>query len=250
MKFHLRRAVAVLFVVASGVSTLAHAAAVSGQGTWETTLQGRDLDGNLATFEAYYDTALNITWLANANYAGTAMNWTTANAWAAGLNPYGSGVTGWRLPTTIDADGPDADALGNDGCSYTNFYQGIDCGYNITAHSEMSHMFYVTLGDKAYYTTSGSGPQAGWGLTNTGPFSNVQANNYWSATEDASDTSVAWNFLFGLGYQNRYGKTGGFYAWAVHSGDVGAPAVPVPAAVWLFGSGLVGLIGFARRKKK
>ena len=26
-------------------------------------------------------------------------------------------------------------------------------------------------------------------------------------------------------------------------------AVPVPAAVWLFGSGLIGLIGFARRKK-
>ena len=27
------------------------------------------------------------------------------------------------------------------------------------------------------------------------------------------------------------------------------PAVPVPAAVWLFGSGLLGLIGIARRKK-
>ncbi len=27
------------------------------------------------------------------------------------------------------------------------------------------------------------------------------------------------------------------------------PQVPVPAAVWLFGSGLIGLLGFARRKK-
>jgi len=26
-------------------------------------------------------------------------------------------------------------------------------------------------------------------------------------------------------------------------------AVPVPAAFWLFGSGLIGLVGFARRKK-
>jgi len=30
---------------------------------------------------------------------------------------------------------------------------------------------------------------------------------------------------------------------------VSASAVPVPAAVWLFGSGLIGLIGVARRKK-
>ena len=28
----------------------------------------------------------------------------------------------------------------------------------------------------------------------------------------------------------------------------GIPAVPVPAAIWLFGSGLIGLIGVARRK--
>src|SRR3989344_1507399 len=105
MKFLLRWVATALFVVASSVSTIAHAAAVSGQGTWETTLQGRDLDGNLSTFEAYYDTALNITWLADANYAGTTMDWTTANAWVAALNPYGSCITGWRLPTVSPVDG-------------------------------------------------------------------------------------------------------------------------------------------------
>ena len=31
--------------------------------------------------------------------------------------------------------------------------------------------------------------------------------------------------------------------------SIGVTAVPVPAAVWLFGSGLLGLIGIARRKK-
>ncbi|MEE8427904.1 MAG: VPLPA-CTERM sorting domain-containing protein [Gammaproteobacteria bacterium] len=29
-----------------------------------------------------------------------------------------------------------------------------------------------------------------------------------------------------------------------------ASAVPIPAAGWLFGSGLLGLIGIARRKKR
>ena len=37
------------------------------------------------------------------------------------------------------------------------------------------------------------------------------------------------------------------YSWAVHAGNVGA--VPVPAAVWLFGSGLIELLGLARRKR-
>ena len=31
--------------------------------------------------------------------------------------------------------------------------------------------------------------------------------------------------------------------------DIKVEAVPIPAAVWLFGSGLIGLIGVARRKK-
>jgi len=261
MKFHLRRAVAALFVVASGVSTLAHAASVSGQGTWETTLQARDFDGNTATIEAYYDTALNITWLANANYAQTSgydadglMNWTTANAWAASLNF--NGITGWRLPTTIDTDGPDADSLGNDGCDFG--FSGTDCGYSVnTATSEMAHMFYGTLGNETNctpanadrYSCSDSTP--GYSLTNTGPFSIVNYH-YWTATTYAPDTNRAWYFSFRDGNQDAATKTmasllGG---WAVHSGDVGAAVVPVPAAAWLFGSGLAGLIGFARRKKR
>lgn len=36
---------------------------------------------------------------------------------------------------------------------------------------------------------------------------------------------------------------------ALYWDDVSLNAVPVPAAVWLFGSGLIGLIGIARRRK-
>lgn len=250
MKFHSRWAATALCIAVLSTPSFSHAASVSGQGTWETTLQGRDLDGNLSTAEAYYDTALGITWLANANYAGTQMDWSTANAWASSLNI--NSVTGWRLPVTIDADGPDADSLGDDGCDQVpSGFQGLDCGYNFTVHSEMSYMFYVTLGNKAFWSTSGTAGQLGWGLTNTGPFSNVVPDAYWSATEYAPDANQAWYFIPVDGYQGDTYKTNPFlYAWAVHSGDVGVSTVSVPAAVWLFGSGLAGLIGFAHRKKK
>jgi hypothetical protein len=35
----------------------------------------------------------------------------------------------------------------------------------------------------------------------------------------------------------------------VNFDNIVVSAVPVPAAFWLFGSGLIGLIGVARRKK-
>jgi hypothetical protein len=38
-------------------------------------------------------------------------------------------------------------------------------------------------------------------------------------------------------------------AWAVRDGDVAASVVPLPAAAWLFGSGLLGLFGVSRRKQ-
>ena len=190
---------------------------------------------------AYYDDVADLTWLADANAAGTTMNWPDANAWAAGLDV--AGVTGWRLPDTID--------VGNDGVTYTTTYEGVDYGYNITTHSEMSNMFYNVLGNTGSYDTSGTptgcaGPN--YCLTNTGPFSNIQSYPYWSSTEHAPDTLDAWFFDFYNGWQSVGNKVKSYNAWAVHTGD--ASLVPIPASVWLFGSGLLGLVGVARRKKE
>ena len=197
---------------------------------------------------AYYDDVADLTWLADANYAKTSgfdtdgrMTWGVANDWAMGLNI--GGVMGWRLPDTID--------VGNDGTTYLNgnSYTGVDAGSNMTTHSEMSNLWYNVLGNIPFIDTAGNSPQPGWGLSNTSPFSNIQSNNYWSATEYAPLTSsAAWFFGMHNGNQHYSIKTANsFYGWAVQSGDVSA--VPVPAAVWLFGSGLLGLFGVARRKK-
>ena len=232
--------------------------------TTHAALVGRDLDGNLSTAEAYYDTVLMITWLADANYAQTSgsdadglMDWASANSWAASLDPYSSGISGWRLPDTNPVDGAAYD--------YNFYYDGTtDKGYNISAPgttyagstgSEMAHMFYTTLGNLGICDSSTAstctGPQAGYGLSNTGPFTNIQSDYYyWSGTEDMPATTNAFVFNFGWGLQQYQGTTSSYYyAWAVHSGDVGAAVVPVPAAVWLFGSGLAGLLGMAGGKR-
>ena len=39
------------------------------------------------------------------------------------------------------------------------------------------------------------------------------------------------------------------WVWGSDAPRVGVSAIPIPAAAWLFGSGLLGMIGIARRKK-
>jgi len=208
-----------------------------------------------------YDDVLNVTWLQDANYAQSSgydadgqMIWSTATAWASGLSYYDSvrNVTwdDWRLPTMLDT--------GAQGCD--NSFNGTDCGYNVqtgsaatTVYSEMASLWYDTLGNLALYDTSGTMPQPGWGLSNTGPFSNLQSAFYWLGLTYAPDTTAAWDFDAGAGSQFAHPKTVySYYAWAVRDGDVAAitSPVPVPAAAWLFGSGLIGLVGVARRRMR
>jgi hypothetical protein len=194
-----------------------------------------------------YDDVLDITWLQDASYgAGSAyddgsnttdgfMTWNNAVAWADQLEY--QGYKDWRLPTTVD--GP-----------YVFGYDGTTTGgYNITS-SEMGYMYYVNLGNLGYIATDGTNPQPGWGLTNTGPFNNLQPNLYWSGTEYGSSPGDAWVFYLYNGSQSNVYKDGGIYqcAWAVRPGD-SAP-VPVPPAVYLLGSGLIGIMGIRRKFNK
>ena len=178
-------------------------------------------------WQAYYDDQLNITWAANANINGAA-SWDDQMNWVAGLSI--NGVTGWRLP---DVD------VNDDGIVVNCYYAATqaDCMDN-----EYSHLYNY-----------GAGTVLGGGITpfNPGPFSNVQNDNYWSSTETANASlAYRYNFTTGGGGSQSF-KYGAFYAWAVLSGNAGTgsvSAVPVPAAAWLFGSGLIGLVGVARRK--
>ena len=180
------------------------------------------LEGRLETatgsgvFLAYYDPNLDITW-ANGNI-NSLDTWDNQVAWAAGLTI--GGITGWRLPIAdVNGDGTVVNCAGG--------------GVNGCEDNEMGFLYWEE-------SITPSDP---------GPFSNVPSGDYWSGTEFARNPGLlAWTFQFRDGLQDADTKTLNHFAWAVHSGDVPL-VVPLPAAVWLFGSGLLGFIGIARRKK-
>lgn len=187
-----------------------------------------------------YDTDLNVTWLQDANYAKTSgydadgrMNWDQATTWAANLSYFDAvrNVTysDWRLPTTTDTGAP--------GAQYSN--SGTDGGYNNPATSEMSHLYYAGLSNLGSYSPTGV-YQPGYGLVNKGPFTNFQANGYWSGTEYAQRTSSAWHFNTSYGYQDYDEKFYSYYALAVRPGDVAAVPEAETYALMLAGLGLVG----------
>jgi len=241
------------FIAAVFLPIAASAVPVPGQGSWETTLQPRDLTGDDIP-DAYYDTVLDVTWLADANLGASEdfgvsevtssgrMTWEVAHAWIAAMNAAGYlGFSDWRLPTMTD--------IGGDGCNFA--YSGTDCGYNVlttdesVVYSELASLFYDTLGNLAAYDSDGN-ERTDTGPFNTGPFLNLHEGLYWFGLADAMRDDYAWRFGFGNGKQDTRHKDRIRHAWAVRSGDVAV--VPLPGAAWLLGTGLVAFAGFVRRR--
>lgn len=258
------------------VPLLGQAMPIAGQGTWEETLLGRDLTGD-GNADAFYDTVLDITWLADANLAGTetfgvdsidadgTMTWFTANDWIAAMNDASHlGFDDWRLPLLAPVNGDEftADFIANDA--------SIDFGYARTTTdgsdggwrdgdgnpvSEMGHMFYVNLGNLGFCEPNDESPesciaQTGWGLHNTAEFSSIQVGRYWTSVDFVLDgvTTGAWDFRFdNAGLQSSSLKTSELLVWAVRPGDVAA--VPEPGFLTLLATGLLGLFGLKQRNK-
>ena len=251
MRSAIKTVLGVAALATAGIST---AGPVPGQGTWETTLQARDLDSD-GTTDAYYDTTLNLSWLADANVIGQ-VDFSAATAWATGLDV--AGVTGWHLPTIH------IDSCGSGGFGPTFWNGGGICGYNVQANtSDMAHMYMTTLANSSYsgFTDSyGNGPGlAAPLLDNTGPFSNLQAYGYWFSLDHAVDpwtgmanTSEAWRYSFYAGRQDNLANSAALYAWAVHDGDVGqiTAAVPEPETYALMLAGLAMMVPLARRRRR
>ena len=193
--------------------------------------------GDVGAYKLIYDDDLLLTWL---DYSHQVGNWGSQDTWARGLNDangsYGdvfeyslfSGVTVnwegevWRLPDAHNQDG-----------------SGPDYGFNVTG-SEMGHLYYEELVSDLNATyTNANGEEVPY-------FYNLIASWYWFGTESANDPDFAWCFHMDGGRQDYNFKNHlNGYGLAVRSGEVSI--IPIPSAVWLFGSGLIGLIGFRRK---
>ena len=234
----------------------AQAAVVHWQGTWETTLLGRDIVGhsvaassNTAVF--LYDTTLNITWLRNANVNGV-ISWSQANNWIAGLNS-GSGFDGfsdWRLPTLTPVNGIAFRLdFSTDGSSDYG-YGANGAGWGTA--SEMGHLFYVTLGVMRFCQLDNLGlctqdPTWAGERANSGDFQNMQWHEYWTGSEQS--VGHAWTFANYLGVQRyQLSEDGLLFAMAVRSGDVLAAPEPPTYAMLLAGLGGLGVIVRRRRQ--
>lgn len=184
------------------------AVGVPGQGTWEITLLPRDINGD-AVVDAYYDTALDISWYASTSSA--VLPWPDAMTWVSQtFRPFNLG--GWRLPTM-------ANRSPHDCTSY-----GTECGINVDpATSEMAYMFYVELGNLP-------------DQDNTGPFSNFPMGLRWTDVPDLGGGG-AWSFHYMEGRQGPEYAGDSQYVWPVHPGDVGL-LVPEPSSAALLLAGL------------
>ena len=191
------------------IAPMSNAAILPLEGRLPATSGGTD-------YQAYYDPNLGITWAADASISGYG-TWDDQMAWVAGLTI--GGVSGWRLPNAdVNGDGNIADC-----------YTGLS---DICSDFEMAFLYY-----KEGINASDSEPFNIPFDPNTGIF-------YWSSTEFRTNEAV--DFSFYAGGQSLAFKSADDYAWAVHNGDVAT--IPITSTIYLFGTGLLGLIGVARKK--
>jgi hypothetical protein len=127
----------------------------------------------------------------------------------------------------------------------------------------MGHLFYSELGNRGLFDLTGTERADFYDengeivVQNTSPFANLLLGDiwtpalYWSSTEHALNTDGAWGFSTSYGFQEVHAKANyGYYAMAVHAGNVGGSApVPEPGTI-LAALSILGPAGFMFRRRK
>lgn len=126
-----------------------------------------------------------------------------------------------------------------------------------TQGADPNARFGITL-FKGFDTGTGYGHHLSWNRLTDAPGSYTQNNpfnttglTYFAHNNDIRSTNP-WEIDLPAGdYSVLIGGVGGLHwSFQFEGYQLGVTAVPVPAAVWLFGSALAGLIGLQRRKRQ
>lgn len=220
-------------------------------------LEARYLNGDTLV-DAYYDTALDITWMADADTpTPSAVGVKSGGHNGADLDALSElsffGLSGWRAPKLLD---PACQSLPlSTACASPN-----------AGTSELSHLWMSTLGNEG----------GEWAGANTGPFRRVIATDvlqvgsllgseFWlqgqvgQFTVDTSTPSVQGDLITFKTYLSHnllrsdelFLRESPQYSlqriWLVRDGDV--TAVPEPGTVGLMGLGLLGVWASTRRRR-
>ncbi len=194
-----------------------------------------------------YDSTLDITWLADMDYARTSgydadglMIWDDARRWADGL-VFG-GYDDWRLPRLNASD--TTCSTFDDVPGFGPQYHGQNC-----TGGELSHLFVADFGNKAGESVFEQAGDTAQQIANLALFSNVPHGGIWSGTAYAPDTDYAWLFFEVTGSQFHLPRTfAALRPVAVRPGDVMA-VVPEPEGWALLLAGLSVVGGIAQRRR-
>lgn len=201
-----------------------------------------------------YDSAQNLTWLKDTNYAKTSgydsdglMSWDDAMAWVQNLT-YG-GHDDWRLPRiTYYQSFPSGSVVLGGGFtigSFTTFtIDGaidsvqdspiLDGGIGLitseiwSAEAVMCHPFPGTLG-------------AIFCQRPLSPFENITSEPFWYGIDDGNSAWASGSFL-SLYPAALYPKSESFQAWAVRDGDVAGVPEPQSLALSILGLACMGYV--------
>ncbi|WP_159931025.1 VPLPA-CTERM sorting domain-containing protein [Oceanicoccus sp. KOV_DT_Chl] len=204
-----------------------------------------------------YDDSRNVTWMQDASYAVTQhqqsggllgdedgyMTWHEASSWVDNLN-YGN-YSGWRLAAGSEWGAYEFNSLrqslGNSSVGdFGNCSGGGDpCFLNNSFVDPVSGETISLIN----FRDGGEDGHSGTGM-------------YWHGTSWSQNSSYdvdhAWAYRMGFGNAWHFDKGISALAWAVADGDIVNQSlvsfVPIPSAVWLFGSALLGLAGLKRKK--
>ena len=155
------------------------------------------------------------------------VDWFGAQAFVSYLNSINyAGSKQWTLPTVSASSPTGYNHSGQLGELYYSELHRLD-------YPGTNYLDYGILADGGYKTSGAASP-----------FTNAQTYMYWLGTEAEFDASYAWHFDASYGGQYNALKYVQFYVWAVTPGEVVAP---LPGSAWLFGGGVLAMLGLKRR---